>query len=117
MIYSAYLNLLSQINFGKRAQLFLNDEIIYVTQNKDGFVLSSKVGEDFPLELSHYENFHLDAPGSKLVYTEEGLFFHQEVKFFDKFLQFKILMPNYLDLLRFWRGVVQDLEKAPLLRS
>lgn len=114
MIYNTYLNLLSQINFTKRARLSIGEELIDVTQVGGVFLLSTKVSENFPLELSRHS---LDAPGSKLVQTEEGLCFIQEVTHLDRFMQFKILILNYLDLLHFWKQVIQDLEMAPLHRS
>jgi hypothetical protein len=113
MIYSDYLNLITQLNFEKKAHLSVSDEIIAVTQVDDRFILSSRIGEEFPLELGPYS---LDAPFSKLVCTEEGLYFIQEVKNLDQFIKFKILMPNYLDLLHFWKEVIQDLETAALHR-
>ena len=101
MIYSEYLNLLSQIKFGKQAILRFYDESIQVTQKGDSFFLSVKVGEEIPQELTAC--LGIDAPGSNLILKEEGLCFVQEVKSLDKFIQFKILILNFLDLLQFWK--------------
>lgn len=113
MIYCEYLNLLSQINFGKKAILNFKDVSIHVNQEETGFILSGKVGEEVPLELTTHQ---LDAPGSNLILKDDGIYFTQEVKSLDQFLKFKILIPNFLDLLQFWRGVIQDLEREPLRR-
>ncbi len=109
MIYSAYLNLLSQINDKKRAKLCIDNEIIDITQAGDVFLLCGIIGEGISPEFK--KNLKVDSPDSKLIYSENGLSFVQEVRHLDRFIQFKILILNYLDLLRFWRGV---LETEPL---
>ena len=122
MEYNEFLIMMSQLSFHKKARVVLQGSVYFIeaTPNKNKWRLSTKLlfnQKTMPTQLGECISPHgvlrWDHGGAylKFDYTESDLYLVREIECAAKYVPFRYLVSDFIDVADEWKAILDDFSK------